>query len=292
MLIEDFESLDFEKTLFVSDLDGTLLRPDKSISEKSLAIINDLMCKGMNFTVATARSISSSFPLISELNLKLPIITQNGVFIEYVIPNKKLVFNSFSSKQSEELKHVFNQLDCFPLVFTIDNNTERLKWQVGKETPQIKAFLEERKGQKRLLPCYNLNEEYSGEMFYFCYIGDYENTKRVYDYIKDKDFCNSLFQKEIYRDEYLCEIMPKGATKQAAIKRLSEMFGFEYIITFGDNLNDISMFGISDISFAVENGEEEAKRKATIVIGSNETDSVAETLLKIYNIKNTKSGII
>ena len=47
-------------TLYVSDLDGTLLNSDVKISENSKNIINSLIEKGMNFTVATARSLVSA----------------------------------------------------------------------------------------------------------------------------------------------------------------------------------------------------------------------------------------
>lgn len=287
-----FDSFDLNKTLFVSDLDGTLLRSDKSISDKSIATINDLLRKGINFTVATARSVNSAYTLISKIDFKLPIITQNGVFVEYMKQGNKLIKNSFSKDQSHKLIEVFKKVNCFPLVFTLDNGVERLKWQVGKETPQIKAFIDERKGQKRLMPCYEPDEEYSGEMFYFCYIGGYEDTKLIYDSIKPFEFCNALFQKEIYRDEYLCEVMPLKATKQNAILEIKKRFGFEKLITFGDNLNDISMFEISDIAFAVDNGELKAKEMADCVIGSNQDESVVNKILEIYNIKNTNLGII
>jgi len=48
---------DVFNTLYVSNLDGTLMKNDKSISEKSVNIINDLLEKGITFTVATARSL-------------------------------------------------------------------------------------------------------------------------------------------------------------------------------------------------------------------------------------------
>lgn len=48
---------DVFNTLYVSNLDGTLMKNDKSISEKLVNIINDLLEKGITFTVATARSL-------------------------------------------------------------------------------------------------------------------------------------------------------------------------------------------------------------------------------------------
>ena len=61
-------------TLYVSDLDGTLLNSDVKISENSKNIINSLIEKGMKFTVATARSLVSASDKIEGLNLKLPVV--------------------------------------------------------------------------------------------------------------------------------------------------------------------------------------------------------------------------
>ena len=50
----DLKDINMKETLFVTDLDGTLMRNDKSISEESISIINELIKQGMTFTVATA----------------------------------------------------------------------------------------------------------------------------------------------------------------------------------------------------------------------------------------------
>ncbi len=50
-----------EKTLYVTDLDGTLLNKNDRINPKSIEIINSLVEKGMAFTYATARSLVSAW---------------------------------------------------------------------------------------------------------------------------------------------------------------------------------------------------------------------------------------
>ena len=49
------------KTLYISDLDGTLLNSQGKISDYSIKTINNLINEGMIFTYATARSLENCF---------------------------------------------------------------------------------------------------------------------------------------------------------------------------------------------------------------------------------------
>ena len=60
------------KTLYVTDLDGTLMRNDETLSAYTIETINDLIAKGLAFTYATARSIESARPIAGGLHLELP----------------------------------------------------------------------------------------------------------------------------------------------------------------------------------------------------------------------------
>jgi hypothetical protein len=59
---------------------------------------------------------------------------------------------------------------------------------------------------------------------------------------------------------------------------LKEKYGFERIVSFGDNLNDIPLFRASDECYAVANAKAELKEIATSVIESNVNDGVAKWL--------------
>lgn len=67
-----------EKTLYVTDLDGTLLNKNDRINPKSIKIINDLVEKGMLFTYATARSLVSASVVTEGLSTNIPVIAYNG----------------------------------------------------------------------------------------------------------------------------------------------------------------------------------------------------------------------
>ena len=107
---------------------------------------------------------------------------------------------------------------------------------------------------------------------------------KIYEYFNNKHEYNCTIQKELYREEYWCEIMPKKATKGKAILILKNLLNCDKIISFGDAINDIPMFQISDECFAVENAVDELKKYSNGIIRSNDNNGVAYWLEN--NIQN------
>lgn len=70
-----------DKTLYVSDLDGTLLSSRQEISDYTAAVVNHLVKRGMLFSYATARSRYTAFPVTKKLTVEIPVIVHNGTFI-------------------------------------------------------------------------------------------------------------------------------------------------------------------------------------------------------------------
>lgn len=68
-------------TLYLSDLDGTLFTTKKSLSEKTIMLLNDCLAKNVNFAVATARMPYGCDYRLEPLNLTTPSILTNGVFL-------------------------------------------------------------------------------------------------------------------------------------------------------------------------------------------------------------------
>ncbi len=128
--------------LYVSDLDGTLLNSKQELSINTINIINNLIeNKGMNFTVATARSINTAFPLLNVLKLKHPIILNNGVFI-YDPVNKKQI-KEYYIEYNFGLDTI-NQLiveKYHPIINTIDYNNNQKIYYHGIFNPGEKAYI-------------------------------------------------------------------------------------------------------------------------------------------------------
>lgn len=115
-------------TLYVSDLDGTLLNSDVKISENSKNIINSLIEKGMNFTVATARSLVSASDKIEGLNLKLPVVVYNGTFTMMKDTGKIVNSNYFNKVDRDFIIENIKKSSLNPLVYSFVDNVEKVSY--------------------------------------------------------------------------------------------------------------------------------------------------------------------
>lgn len=263
------------KTLFVTDLDGTLLNQQDRISAESIAVINSLVKRGMLFTYATARSLISAAVVTEGLSVDIPVIAYNGAFIIHPATGRILSQESFIPKERKQVMETLEGLGISPLVYSFVEGAERVSWIPARENEGIQNYLSHRKGDKRLRPVSGKESLYQGDVFYFTCIGEKEEMRPVYERFAGQPGFRCTLQQELYRPEYWCEIMPEKATKAEAILKLKKLWNCDRVVSFGDAVNDIPMFEISDECYAVENAVEELKAIATGVIGSNEEDGVA-----------------
>ena len=101
------------KTLFVTDLDGTLMRNNETLSDYTVQTINALVREGMAFTFATARSIESARKITGRLELRLPVITRNGAVLADNNTGKHMERAIFTDEEVSLLKRLLPELpDC------------------------------------------------------------------------------------------------------------------------------------------------------------------------------------
>ncbi|MCM1304734.1 MAG: HAD family hydrolase [Lachnospiraceae bacterium] len=263
------------RTLYVTDLDGTLLNKRSRIDPKSIQVINGLVKQGMLFSYATARSVVSAAVVTQGLSTDIPVITHNGTFIINLSTGEILSKESFAPEETDRIVEVLEKFGIGTLVYAHVEGVEKVSWLVERENDGIRHYLSQRKGDRRLRPVSTREELYQGDMFYFTCVGGQEELRPVYDVFSKDGRFRCIMQQELYSPEYFCEIMPARATKAEAVLKLKKIWDCDRVVSFGDAVNDIPMFEISDECYAVGNAVDELKAVATGVIGSNEEDGVA-----------------
>lgn len=274
------------KTLYVSDLDGTLLNHSEQISDYSLKILNHLIENGLSFTYATARSLSSASKVTKGLNLKLPVIVYNGGMIREAATGQLITMERFTTQEQQEVQALCCIRQLSPLVYSFLNSEEKVSWIMGSENEGMLHYLSLRQGDQRLRPLASEDTLYDGDIFYYTCIGDFQELYPVFEYFKTRPNFRCTLQQELYREEYWCEIMPANATKAAAILKLKTRYGFEEIVSFGDAINDLPMFEISDRCYAVKTAVPELQAAADGIIGGNDEDGVVHWLKHSTSIES------
>jgi len=266
------------KTLFVTDLDGTLLNNDEKLSEYTVNTINELIEKGMCFSYATGRSLVSATKVLGGLTTNIQVITKNGIFIENAHTKEKIYSLNFSTEEKQIIMEILEKYSSVSLVYGYINGVEKKSWIKGKENEALKHELESWIDDPRYRPVNDFKSLFYGDIFHVNSVGKRDDLEKVYEDLTKIGNFNCLLQKEYYSEHYWCEILPKNATKGNTILKLKEILRCDKIVTFGDGINDIPMFKISDECYAVENAMEELKKHATGIILSNNDNGVARWL--------------
>ena len=274
------------KTLYLSDLDGTLLHPNIDLSRRTIDILNECINQGMLFSVATARSIASVKPILKEVNVTIPVILMNGVCIYDLMKNEYIKIETIPRNSITKLMEVICEHKLKGFAYTIKNGIMSTYYE-DLSTPALKNFYQERVDlyQKRFTQIDNFVDLSEEPLIYFSLLDHYEKLEHIYNTIKEIPDLNCVFYKDNYSpDLWYLETYNKTASKYHGVQFLRSYLKPDRIVCFGDNHNDLPLFEASDYRIAVGNAVTDLKAKADQIIGCNYEDGVALWLKKHWGV--------
>jgi len=267
--------------LYISDLDGTLLRPDASISPETSRILNHLISRGLHFTVATARTEATVKQILEGVRIQIPVVLMNGSCIFDLQTGSYVKTEQLSENAKTVLLETIRRQKAEGFIYSIDQDRLTTFYERA-DRPESLAFLEERTSryQKKFVRVADFFEGLSDRsIVYYSTTGSRQDLEQMKMMLDDcKDTAVSLYLDVYQTDKCFLEVSSVKASKYSAVQYLKQRYAFDSVTCFGDNVNDLPMFKASDTCYAVANALPEVQQQADDVIGSNESDGVARWL--------------
>lgn len=256
-----------EKTLFVSDLDGTLLTPEATLADGDAARLNALGRRGVRITYATARTVESAGKILGEIAFgpdSPPVSLMNGVLCRDMAAERYVDRACFSAECAREILHGMTEAGADPFVYTLIGGERLMTHYRTIRNPAMQHFMEERK-MRYGKPFRKIESlaDVEGDVIYFCLVGS-ESDVRCASHATDHV---TGIRRACYRDTYApdtwyLELFDQNASKKHAIEFLRTWTGASYVVCFGDNQNDLPMFEAADFAVAAPNAVPELKAAA------------------------------
>ena len=269
------------RTLYVADLDGTLLGPDARVSEFTAHTLEQLMNDGVLITCATGRSWVTAQRVLGTFQVRLPVVLHDGTFIYDAVSDELLDQHVLSEPTVRSIVNMCRESGVPPLLYGMSGTQEQVSWVTSESNEGLDRFFAARPADPRNAPRDRWRDLPTDGVFSIAATGASESVHLLSAQIRRQlgDACEVTVQQDTYhpQDTWMA-VVAANVSKAAAITRLALMVEATRVVVFGDNINDLPMFEIADESYAVANAVAEVRLAATAVIGANHQDGVARWL--------------
>lgn len=273
-----------------SDLDGTLLKTDTTVSEENLSAIERLYKNGVKVVISTGRTYTEIPPELRNNPHIEFFICSNGAMI--YTRDKGLAYSStMSPSQTREIFDLLNGYDTFIELYTNGRPVvDRDKYnEDGFKYYNVDAdFLPEMRRSRIPISYFNDNFEYVAkglEMFdvFFRHMDErLDCMKKLDELFPFAEYTSSL--------KYNLEILKRGVNKGYGIRSFCRLMhiNINEVYAIGDSLNDVTAFQAAGHCFAMRNATDELKKISDGVICSND-EHVMVYLDKYFKESEIKS---
>ncbi len=255
------------KKILLFDLDGTLLKSDKTISEDTMNAVMTCKEKGYLIGVVTSRSEQNTYAFLKELQPDI-LITSGGALVKK--QGEYLYKATFSVQETNAMIRAARKVCGEACEITIDT-LDAHYWNY-KTNPKDT----DRTWGDSIWTDYH---DLAQESLKMCVeIFDERQAECLKTMLPDCDMLR-------FSDGYWYKFTKKNVTKENAIEKVCEAIGITNaeIIAFGDDYADIGMLNMAGIGVAMGNAIDAVKEVADIVIGTNDNDGIADYLKSLIS---------
>ena len=247
--------------MILTDLDGTLICSDGSISEHTKLILKSCQNRGIYIVIATARYWIGAERYIEEIQPDYEITT-DGTLIHR---RGKQIFSC--NFEIEDTNQIIQD------ILARDDKTE-ITVAAGRQVFWNSKHISKSEKLHKAVYCDYQKPLSCRANKIAAELPDYETALEI----ANKNRC----RLQSYRGENWYAFLPETAGKVQAIRELAKILNISLneIVAFGDDKNDMEMLKMCGMGVAVDNAISDVKAIAACVTLSNDENGVAEWLVK------------
>ncbi len=262
------------------DLDGTILLPDGSASDRTVAAIGKAAAAGYRICVATGRSYTESRSIIQRLSLRDECIFVGGAIVIDTASDRTLHRTTMHPQVAAEVCAVMESMGHAALALQ-DPTQAGLDYLISKNIPlrpASKSWMDAVKMNINFVP--NLGQyrhEHTLRVGLCC---ESEEAQAILETLHAK-FGNRTMMHRLKVPGSNCEVLEvfdPAVSKWEGISFVIRRHHIapEQVVAVGDDMNDLQMIRHSGLGVAMGNAHEEVKKAADLVIGPALEDGLAE----------------
>lgn len=263
------------KLIAFVDLDGTLLREDKKISDYNKEVITDFSSAGHQVVLCSGRYSGFVKEKASLIDGSDYIISDNGALV-YNFKTKEIIYES--PIEENILKKFLDYAEEKKLAIILNCFEKRYRNNYSDHDElgliELKTFNE--KVYQIIVSSYDFDLAQAIE----------EDINNMNSFTINYKSIHLLLNK-LNDGGYGYDLNTVGSSKGNGIKELLKYFEIEkaQTIAIGDHFNDISMFKEVSIKVAMANSYSSLKEKANVITDTNDNDGVAKLLDKLMKLE-------
>lgn len=262
--------------LIASDMDGTLLSPEKEIPPQFPALMAELYRRDITFVAASGRSRVALTKMFGDLAEEMLFICDNGACVMY--PHRAPILTALPLEALHQildlcrtLPHTVPVLCGFHHIYFPDSASQEVYKEIGRFYLNFRAV--------PYASLYAVDEPVLKIALCDMKTLESETCPAVHALLGD------AYEQPISGNCWM-DVMQKGVTKGAALCKIQEYLGVgaEETMAFGDYDNDISMFSSAKYSYAMENASEHVQACAAFLAPSNADNGVIRVICDTLGI--------
>ena len=248
--------------LIALDMDGTLLRKDKTVSERTKKAIDDAREKGVTVVLATGRPIDGVTRYLEELDMYGEndyVLSYNGGLVLKTKDREPICKIGLTGEDLHYLYEVSKDLGV---------NIHAFSETKGLITPKNSKYTEVEA---------NINNIKEHSIIKIMMIDEEEVLQKAVDNLPKEVYDKYTVVRST---PYFLEFLNKEVNKGVGVEMLAKHMGItlDQVITMGDAGNDLHMIECAGMGVAMGNAFEEVKKAANYITDTNENDGVAKAI--------------